>query len=40
MYSVIFGATLRTRNYVSLFSAYRNTAFQFFELGNFILSVR
>ena len=40
MYIVIFDTTLRSRNYVSLFSVYRNTAFQLCELGNFILSVR
>ena len=40
MYIVIFDATLRSRNYVSLFSVYRNTVFQLCELGNFILSVR
>ena len=36
---VIFGATLRSKNYVSLFSVYRNTAIQLCELDYFILSV-
>ena len=40
MYIVIFDTTLRSRNRVSLFSVYRNTAFQLCELGNFIWSVR
>ena len=40
IYIVIFDTTLRSRNYVSLFSVYRNAAFQLYELCNFILSVR
>ena len=40
MYIVIFDTTLRSRNYVSIFSVYRNTAFELYELCNFILSVR